>query len=91
MMLTKTSGTRTGEMLFCFSREEREYKIKKKEEFPVVAQVKNPTSIHEGVGSIPGPTHWVKDPMLLQAMVQAVDEVPIWRCCGCVVGRQLQL
>ena len=27
----------------------------------MVQQVKNPTSILEGVGSIPGITHWVKD------------------------------
>ena len=30
----------------------------------VAQQVKNPTSIHEGSGSIPGLSHWVKDPAL---------------------------
>ena len=33
----------------------------------VAQQVKNPTSIHEDAGLIPGLTHWIKDLALPQA------------------------
>ena len=34
----------------------------------VAQMLKNPTSIHEDEGLIPGLTHWVKDPVLPMAV-----------------------
>ena len=53
--------------------------------------VKNPTSIHEDAGSIPGLTQQVQDLVWLQAAVWVAHAAWIKHCCGCGAGQQLQL
>ena len=57
----------------------------------MVQCVKNPTSIHEDMGLIPGLIQQVKDLMLPRAVVWVTDTAGIPNCCGCGVSQQLQL
>ena len=54
-------------------------------------QLTNPTRIHEVASLFPGLAQWIKDPVLLWAVVQVADEAQILHCYGCGEGCQLQL
>ena len=59
---------------------------------PVVVEwLMNPTANHEVVDLIPGLTQWVKDLVLLWAVVWVADAVRILCCGGSGVGQWLQL
>ena len=53
--------------------------------------LRSPTGNHEVSGLIPGLDRWVKDPALLRAVMQVEGAAGILRCCGCGLGRWLQL
>ena len=55
------------------------------------SEVANPASIHEGMGLLPGLAQWVEDLALPGAVVNTADSAQILSCCGCGLGRQLQL
>ena len=51
----------------------------------------NPANVHEDTGLIPDLDQWVGDLALPLAVVCVADMAWILHCCGCGVGRQLQL
>ena len=56
-----------------------------------LSRLRTQHNVCEDVGSVPGLSQWVKDPVLAQAAAEVADMARIWHCCGCGVGWQLQL
>ena len=54
-------------------------------------RVKNPTSIHEDAGLIPGLVQRVKGHTATSCSAWVTDAAQIPHCRGCGVGRRLQL